>query len=250
MSFPLDGRRVLLTRPAGYGDSLKLALRKAGAQVLHRPTLALVPNQAPLPALDSPPDWIVFVSPFAVTTGWPRLPSAWQQAARLAAVGPGSASAITARGVTSVIAPEHGGGANDLLALPDFNPQAGQTVLIVCGKKGRQQLQQTLRSWGIHVVEAVVYDRQPAAEQLVIPEEWQQNALDFLIVTSAAGLEYLLGMAGPSALQWLKQSRLVTVSERLAQAALMAGFTDPLVAAGADDAALLAVLSASPGSRK
>lgn len=250
MSLPLEGQRVLVTRPAGHGDSLVLTLENAGAQVLHRPTLALVPNQAPLPVLDLPPDWIVFVSPFAVDTGWPRLPLAWQQTARVAAVGPGSASAMIAHGALSVIAPPQGGGAEALLAAPEFAPQAGQTVLLVCGTGGRQQLQQTLRAQGVQVVEAVVYDRQPAAAQLNVPEGWQQSALDFLIVTSAAGLEYLLGMAGPSALQWLKQGRLVTVSERLAQAAVMAGFADPVVAAGADDAALLAALSARVGSTK
>lgn len=250
MNRPLEGQRVLVTRPAGLSESLILALKSAGAQVLHRPTLALIPNQAALPVLNLPPDWVVFVSPFAVQAGWPRLPIAWKQQAQMAAVGPGSARALRAQGVKAVIAPAQGGGAFDLLTEAAFNPQAGQTVLIVCGTGGRQQLQQSLREQGVTVVEAVIYDRQPAAEQLDVPEDWQQSPLDFLIVTSAAGLEYLLGMTGPSALQWLKQGRLVTVSERLAQAAMMAGFANPIVAAGADDAALLAALSAGVGSKQ
>lgn len=250
MNLPLKDQRVLVTRPVGLSEPLILALKSAGARVLHRPTLALIPNQAALPALTLPPDWVVFVSPFAVEAGWPRLPMEWKQQAQMAAVGPGSARALSARGATAIIAPAQGGGALDLLKEAAFHPQAGQTVLIVCGTAGRQQLQQSLRAQGVTVVEAVVYDRQPAAEQLDVPEDWQQSPLDFLIVTSAAGLEYLLGMAGPSALQWLKQGRLVTVSERLAQAAVMAGFARPIVAAGADDAALLAALSASVGSKQ
>lgn len=248
-SLPFNGRRVLLTRPAGQGESLKTALQAAGAEVLHRPTLALVENHAPWPALDAPPDWLVFVSPFAVQAGWPRLPLAWQDAKR-AAVGPGTARSLAAQAASVDVAPSQGGGADDLLAQADFAPQPGQTVVVVCGSGGRQQLQETLRAQGVRVVEAVVYYREPAAERLIIPEDWQQRPLDFTVVTSAAGLEYLLGMAGPSALKWLRHSRLVTVSERLAQVAVGAEFTHPLIATGADDAALLAVMTASVRSVK
>lgn len=245
----LAGQRVLLTRSADAGESLQNRLQQAGAQVLCRPTVALIPLDTPLPALAAAPDWLVFVSPFAAAVGWPRLPVSWQ-AAKVAAVGPGTARALIEQGARVSVAPNRGGGADDLLAQPAFAPEPEAVVVIVCGHGGRQRLQQVLQSRRVAVVEARVYTREPAAAQLAIPEDWQSQPLDFTVVSSAAGLEYLLGMAAPSALKWVYQSRLIAVSERIVQKATAAGFVDPVIATGADDAAVLAAIFAHAGSVK
>lgn len=243
----LAGQRVLLTRSAGAGESLQDRLQQAGAQVLYRPTVALIPLNNPLPALATAPDWVVFVSPFAAAVGWPRLPVSWR-AANVAAVGPGTARALIDQGARVTVAPSEGGSADDLLAQPAFAPKPEAVVVIVCGHGGRQRLQQVLQARRVTVIDAWVYSRQPAAEQLAIPEQWQSQPLDFTVVSSAAGLEYLLGMVAPSALKWLHQSCLVTVSERIAQQAAAAGFANQVIAAGADDAAVLAAMAAHAGS--
>ncbi len=227
-----------------------MALRAAGADVLHRPTLAIVPINPDHQSLMTPPDWCVFTSPNAVRYGLARCPSQWMAAARIAAVGPGTASALTGAGHRVTVAPGQGGGADDLLAQPDFSPRPDERVLIIRGEFGRQRLQQVLQARGVELVEWAVYRRQRPAGDLDIPDDWLHSRLTFTIVTSASGLENLLGMADPGALEWLRQSRLVTVSERIARYAQQMGFNQPVVAAGADDQALTDAVVANRQEQK
>ena len=242
MKGPLVGRRVLVTRPVGQGEALVQRLRDGGAHVLYRPTLTIEPLKPDATALAAPPDWIVFTSPNAVGHGHP-----WLQtqdfggvggSPRVAAVGPGTAAAARAEGLFVDVAPQAGGGADDLLAEPAFRPAAGERVLIVRGQGGRRRLQDELRAQGVEVAEVAVYRRSPVTTDLAVPADWQSHDLDVTIVTSQAGLTALLGMAAPDALRWLQDSQLVTVSERIAGAARDAGFRDTRVAAGAADAEL------------
>lgn len=242
MTQPLAGRRVLVTRPSGQAAGLVRQLEQAGAAVLARPTLTLEPRSPddwpPAPSVD----WVVLTSPNAVSFGRPWLAEVDLSGVRVAAVGPGTAAAARAAGFIVTVAPTAGGGADDLLAEPAFTPSAGEQVWIVRGEDGRDRLQTVLRQAGVDVHEADVYRRAPAAATLDVPPEWRSSALDVTIVTSWAGLAALLGMVDPPALRWLHQSRLVTVSDRVADKARAAGFDDPVVAAGAADAELTAAV--------
>jgi len=239
---PLAQRRVLVTRPAGQGEALVQRLRDGGAHVLYRPTLTIEPLKADTAALAEPPDWIVLTSPNAVRHGHSWLKARDVGGAggspRVAAVGPGTAAAARAVGLSVDVAPRGGGGADDLLAESAFRPAADERVLIVRGEGGRRRLQDELRAGGVRVAEAEVYRRCPVSTDLAVPADWRRHDLDVTIVTSQAGLTALLGMAAPDALRWLQDSRLVTVSERIAGAARDAGFRDTRVAAGAADAEL------------
>lgn len=169
---------------------------------------------------------------------------------RIAAVGPGTALALTGAGQHVTVAPGQGGGADDLLAETDFSPRPGERVLIIRGEDGRQRLQQALQAGGVELIEWAVYRRQRPAGDLDIPDDWLHSRLTFTIVTSASGLENLLGMADPEALEWLRQSRLITVSERIARYAQQMGFNRPVVAAGADDQALTDAVVANRQEQK
>ena len=242
MSTSLAERRILLTRPSGQGEALAARLRELGARVLCRPTLAIEAVAPTDPSLRQGVDWLVFTSPNAVTCGRDWLMAAGLPGAgsRVAAVGPGTAAAARQAGFRVAVAPAVGGGADDLLAEPGFAPRSGQRVLLVRGEGGRRRLQRALADAGVSVVEAVVYRRVAADVALRVPPDWQAVPLDVTIVTSAAGLQALLGMAGPDALRWLHASRLVTVSRRVADVAVEAGFAQPVVAAGASDGDLTA----------
>lgn len=248
-SLPPD-TRVLVTRPRGQAEGLLAALRAAGADVLHRPTLAIVPITPSAQRQPTAPDWCVFTSPNAVRYGLPRWPAQDSAAVRIAAVGPGTAAALTRAGFSVAVAPARGGGADDLLAEADFSPCAGEHVLIIRGEGGRRRLQQALSARGVRLTEWAVYSRQRPNDDLDIPDDWLHSHLTFTIVTSAAGLENLLGMADPTALAWLLQSRLITVSERIAQRAQQLGFNQPVVAAGAEDQALTDAVVANRQEQK
>ncbi len=245
MSAPLRGRRILVTRPAGQADGLIRRLEAAGALVLHRPTLAIVPCQPDSRVNGQCPDWIVFISPNAVDYGLAHLPLARCHSTKLAAVGPGTAARLRHAGLPVTVAPVAGGGADALLAEPAFDPGPGETVVIVRGKEGRRRLQSALLTRDVELREMAVYERIKPDNTLAIPQEWQARRLDCTIVTSQTGLAHLLGMAEPCAIEWVRQGRLVTVSDRIAQAATAAGFDRPLVADGADDDAITRTVCAA-----
>ncbi|KAF0279380.1 uroporphyrinogen-III synthase [Spiribacter aquaticus] len=240
----LAGRRILVTRPEGQADGLIHCLEAAGAAVLHRPTLQIVALAPALPAIPRV-DWLVFTSPNAVRHGVGRLPTERRGDARVAAVGPGTATAARRQGLAVSAAPQSGGGADDLLAEAAFDAGAGARVLIIRGEGGRRRLPEALRERGATVDEWVVYRREVPSGGLAIPREWQARPLDCTIVTSTSGLSGLLGMAGSGALEWLQKSRLVTVSERIAMAAVRAGWDAPGIAAGADDQAITRAVCAA-----
>lgn len=245
MSAPLGGRHVLVTRPAGQADGLIRRLEAAGATVLHRPTLAIAPCDPESMINGQCPDWLVFTSPNAVHHGLVHLPPAHCRSTRLAAVGPGTAASLRDAGRPVTVAPVAGGGADALLAEPAFDPGPGETVVIVRGRGGRRRLQSALLMQDVDLREMVVYERIKPADTLAVPREWQARRLDCTIVTSRTGLEHLLGMAEPGAIEWVRQGRLVTVSDRIAQAATAAGFDRPLVADGADDEAITRAVCAA-----
>ena len=111
---PLAGWRVLVTRPADQAATLLAALRAAGAEPVAYPTITVAP----------PPSWDAVRSrargrgdvrlgrahqPVGRSTGlrraresgrWPAL-----AAARIAAVGPATARALAAEGLTAAVVP-------------------------------------------------------------------------------------------------------------------------------------------------
>ena len=247
MSEALHGRRVLVTRPAGQAAGLIGQLRAAGARVLHRPTLVIEPCEVDVPALPGQVDWVVFTSPNAVHYGIGHLAGLAGAAGRprIAAVGPGTAAAAGAAGLAVSVAPARGGGAEALLAEAGFAPLPGETLLVIRGRGGRRRLQSALRERGVEVREIAVYQRTRPAGAIRIPARWRARRLDCTIVTSQAGLEHLLGMAGPGAIEWLQGGWLVSVSERVARAAMAAGFERLEVAAGASDEAITRAVCAA-----
>jgi uroporphyrinogen-III synthase len=241
LSRGLAAARILLTRPAGQGETLCRALAACGARVLQRPTLAI----EPLPVSTAPvcqPDWVVFISPNAVHYGLPALRRLGVAETAVAAVGPGTAAALRQAGVSVTVAPARGGGAEALLAEPAFDPAPGDRVFIVRGEGGRRRLQAPLQARGVILEALAVYRRMPAADRLDVPGDWLAAPLDACVVTSVAGLQGLLAMATPAALEWVMDAALVVVSERVAEAARKAGWTAVTVADGADDKALVAAL--------
>jgi len=239
LSASLAGKQILVTRPSGQAKGLIDALQACGANVLHRPALAIQDLNPPGSLLSTPVDWLVLASPNAVTYGLAALQAARVSPRRIAAVGPGTARVAIQAGLRVDVAPSQGGGAEDLLAEPGFQPQATERVVVMAGRDGRRRLQNDLSERGVTVVDMPVYARLPAADWLDIPADWQAQALDITVVTSVDGLRALLGMADASTLAWLDRSRLVTVSQRVAKAAIEAGFASPVVAAGASDQALV-----------
>src|SRR5260370_5829628 len=112
---PLAGRRIAITRPREQAADLASRLEALGAQVTALPAIAIEPVDDPS-QLDvalgelAAYDWIVFTSANGVRAFERRLQANaldWtaRQRARIAAIGPATAAALEACGVTADLVP-------------------------------------------------------------------------------------------------------------------------------------------------
>ena len=254
---PLHGCGVLVTRPRGQGAGLVEALERAGARVVELPTQEIVPLTGPelderaravLPAAD----WLFFVSPNAVRHALGlvrRLGLDRPGRARVASVGRGTSAALEAAGLAVDLEPLAGAGSEPLLARPELQRLAGQRAVILRGQGGREWLAETLRQRGAAVEQLEVYGRTAAAvDPASARAGWREGWLEYTIVTSVGGLSALLELAGAN-LALLLNTRLITVSERIADAAVEAGFRQPRLATDPGEAALVAAIGADLAER-
>ena len=153
MSAPLDGRTLVVTRPAAQaGRVIELATR-AGARCIAFPTLDI--ERLPLSA-DSLEDlgradwdWAIYTSTNAVEATFDALGRA-PATRHAAAVGRATARALEQRGVSVSLRPETAN-SEGLLATPELQDVANTRVLLVKGAGGRDLLRETQTVRGAHV---------------------------------------------------------------------------------------------------
>lgn len=237
-SASLEGSHCLVLRPRDQADSLSSRLCEAGATVTHCPTIEIEPITVPSSQLSRAEkvDWLVFISPNAVTCGLKAFAAAGLDlpaGARIVAVGAGTANALREAGVRVDVQPEHGGGSDALLTHRRLQALAGQRAVIVRGEGGRERLAQGLTERGARVEYIEVYRRRPAA--LADPEAllagWRCNRQRVTLVTSVTGWQNLLVLLDAATRRALFDGGLVTVSQRIAETARVAGHRGPVAVA-------------------
>lgn len=241
---PLSGQRVVVTRPEGQAEGLLVGLRALGAHALHIPFLAIAPlqNYAALAQIAQQLLYYkacLFISANAVHMAWPTLVGAgkWPQALVAAAVGPGTAAALKALDVQSVILPEAQFDSEGLLAHPFFAPEhcLGQRFALIRGEGGRDTLAQTLRQRGARVDEATTYQRTLHPGAVLAVQSLLTTAKPALwIVTSSESLTRLLTAMPLDLVQTLQQQTLVVPHARIAAAARALGFLRVIETQGGD----------------
>jgi len=231
----LDGRIVVVTRPAGTGSPMARKVRRMGGEPLLLPGLSLraVDGADVAHALSEAlgDDLLVFTSPAAVRFA-ARLASL-ETRATVFAVGKGTARALARYGVRAQV-PAGSQDSEGLLAHPALANLAGQRVALIGAPGGRGILRGELTARGARLREVHVYRR--------VAPRWQRRQLEAAMALTA-GARVLLSSA--EALDNLRQglpadvfARLcvavaVASSERLAAAAREAGFARVVVAASA-----------------
>jgi uroporphyrinogen-III synthase len=261
----LAGLRVLVTRARHQSTGLVTLIEQHGGTAIRFPVIEILPPRdarsarAAMARLD---DFalVIFVSPNAVEHGLAMLDRARvaQTRAAFAAVGESTAAALAQAGLSCVLRPAHGASSEALLALAELGATAvaGSEILIVRGEGGRQLLGDTLSKRGARVTYAEVYRRAaPTKNRGGLRPGDSNGGIDTIVITSLAGIENLFAMLGPQAVGWLQEAGYVVVSERLAAHARALGIKEqPVIAAGADDRALLEALrrwrAAHPGDGK
>ena len=241
---PLADVGVLVTRPAAQAAGLAERLAALGAAPLLFPALEIQPTGMPealAAALDrlEERDLAIFISPTAVEWGLAAV-GAWPAGVPVAAVGPGTAAALAARGIVPDLVPEAGADSEHLLALPALADVAGRRILVFRGEGGREWLADALRERGAQVSHAECYRRgRPAADPGPVLAALAARRLDAVTVFSGETLDNLLAMLGGGDI--LQGLPLFAPHPRIADKARRLGFASAL-ATGPGEGGLLDAL--------
>jgi uroporphyrinogen III methyltransferase/synthase len=227
---PLQGRGIVVTRPAGQAERLAALVSAAGGRPFLFPAIEIerLPER-PLPRLEEI-DLAVFVSPTAVECAFERIKHA---DIPLAAVGSGTRRALEALGAHDVLAPQNGADSEALLALPELHEVAGRRILIVRGEGGRELLAETLAARGARTEYLECYRRMlPHADMAPLIAAWDRGEVDAVTVSSSASLDNLVTLLGVAR---LAAKPLFVNHARVAERAREVGIPESIVAGPGDE---------------
>ncbi len=167
-SSPLVGRTLVVTRAASQADGLVSALEALGSSVIRSPAIRVEPPVDPAPLRrvvqsTSDYDWVVFTSANGVDFFTKAAEDLGVDArgalasARLCCVGPVTAAAVEALGLTVEVVPEVHRAEAIVEAIGAREPLRGQRVLIPMAADARPVLAAGLREQGAEVDDVTAY---------------------------------------------------------------------------------------------
>jgi uroporphyrinogen III methyltransferase/synthase len=196
---PLFGRTVAITRAREQASGLKRDLEALGATVVEMPTIAIEPMAFTVPDLAAYA-WVAFTSPNGVEALFTELNAAGRDArafgpARVAAIGPGTATALAAHGVIADLVPDRFVAESlvDAWPAPETEPER---VLIVRPQDARDVLDAGLTTRGYTVDALVVYRTAPEAIAAEAKERLVAGAIDAVTLTSSSTATNLVAALG------------------------------------------------------
>jgi len=238
---PLQGRVVLVTRPAHQSRRQATLIREAGGEPLLFPTLrieALAGSTAASVALANLPEchYAIFISANAVEHGLASLASEWPPQVRVVAIGDGTAAALRAHGLVEVIVPSVATDSDGVLALPELDRLGGMRVLIFRGQGGRELLADTLRKRGAEVAYVECYRRvRPDQDPSALLQRWERGGIHAVTAMSGETLENLWTMIGARGQPLLLTTPLFVPHLAIAERAGRLGLTEVAVTAPGDE---------------
>ena len=198
---PLHGRTVAVTRARAQASALAARLRALGANVVEAPAIRIEPLDTPLPPVRDY-DLVCVTSPNGAELLLDRLRDARELAGvTVAAIGPGTARALRARGVEPDVVPERAVAEGLVEALADVPVRR---ALVARAAEGRDVLPDALRERGAHVDVVALYET--VAEPLGDDTRAAAAAADYLLFTSASSVRFYARAGGS-----LEGPRLVSI---------------------------------------
>ncbi len=207
---PLFGKRVLVTRPSGRAEDLSRLLRDSGAEPIEAPTIRIADPEDPKPLADAVAalgryQWVVFTSRNGVERFFAELARQGGDArrlgrARVAAIGPGTAEELRARGIHPDQVPGEYRGEAVARAIVDAHggDMKGASVLLPRAEVARDVLPETLRAAGAAVDVVPAYRSLPPEDEEVerlrsLVRGGSVDVVTFTASSTVANLVELLG---------------------------------------------------------
>ena len=247
---PLRGQTVLNLRAAEDAAALSDPLRELGATVIEHPILRFAP-----PSSWEPFDtkarhlaegcWVAFTSGTAVRKSIDRLealgiPLDALKSAKIAAIGHGTAKALTTAGLTPTLVPAEdfqAEGLRDAL-LSKLGP--GEDIWLPRAEVGRETLIEDLTAAGHPVLVTPVYRTITPSERLdSIAEMLSQGRIDWIVFTSSSMVSRLLQQLPAVARANLSTARIACLGKITARTAEEAGLNVEVVPKRQDLAGLI-----------
>jgi uroporphyrinogen-III synthase len=196
-------------------------------------------------------DLFVFTSPRAVTHGLPQLSRDVLLRSRVAAIGPSTAAALAAAGISVGVTPAAGYTSEALLevlgagsVVPAAIAQAQGRAFIVAAPGGRQALAQGLGRAGWQTVYLMVYRSVPAELDRDALAELADASNILSIWTSGNAMKSLAQRLPPAAWYRLCRGEWLVISDRLERLARAYGPAGIHLAAGPDNGSILTAIRA------
>jgi uroporphyrinogen III methyltransferase/synthase len=219
---PLSGRGIIVTRAADQAGEFSAMLSGLGARVLECPTIHIVPPEdySELDRAISSLDrfhWIIFSSVNAVRYFFERIAAAGLDAraigdARVCAVGPKTAAALTPHGIRADLVPTDYKGEGVVEAFSSMDVK-GLNFLFPRGDKARDVIPAGIELMGGEVAAPVAYrNMRPASAPDEVLQALEGKRIDCVTFTSSSTVENLAAMLG--------ESRFLRLLEGVAVAAI------------------------------
>jgi uroporphyrinogen-III synthase len=245
---------VFISRPRREAEELAAMLTTLGLETVVQPAFHYValdareedPATFALMESATARDLVVFTSPRAVMHGLAQLDREKLLQMRLAAIGPATASALNAAGLTVDIASPDGFNSEALLETLAEDPQTtagspGQ-AFILAAPGGRQALVEGLEAQGWSARFLLVYRSEPAAlDQAALAS--LSDAAGVLSVWTSGNAMNALSQRLPTAV-WFRlcQGEWLVISERLKRLARAYGPSRVYVASGPGNGAIVSAI--------
>jgi uroporphyrinogen III methyltransferase/synthase len=198
---PLFGRRVVITRAREQASGLRSRLVELGAEVIELPSIAVKPLEFELPDL-ADYGWVVLTSANGVDAFFTRglytrgLDARALSGVKVAAIGPGTATALERFGVRADLVPERFVAEALLAAFPEPNAP-GEKLLVARAEQARDVLPDGLARQGYAVDVLAVYQTVTAVPDPIELERVRAGEFDAVTFTSSSTVDNFCRLVGP-----------------------------------------------------
>ncbi len=200
-SRPLFGQRVLVTRARSQASRLATRLEDLGASTVQVPTIEIRPVDDPTELDDavqalSGYDWLTFTSSNAVEQLWKRVEAAGLDGrafhgVQIAAVGPSTARALAAHGLTADLVPDNFD-ADALIKRFKALPEMPKRMLFPRSEIGRESIVETLGQLGVDVQPVTAYRTVIADSSTEEARAALEQGVDISTFTSSSSVDNLV----------------------------------------------------------